>query len=58
MPSGAKSVTIRLEGPADKTLHLRLRHEKPVQAEKVEYKVVVEMQTESQRLLMVFKREQ
>lgn len=99
VPSGAKSVTIKLEGPADKTLNLHLRHEKPVevvadqvaadlsvigpggqkgvmlagtllkagrwyiaveslQTEKVDFKVVVEIEVGTQRLLMVFKREQ
>lgn len=98
VPSGAKSITIRLEGPSDKTLNLHLRHEKPVeivadqvaadlsvigpggqkgvvlagsllkagrwyiaieslQAEKVDFRVVVEIQTGTQRLMIVLERE-
>lgn len=98
VPSGAKSVTIRLEGPADKTLNLHLRHDKPVeivagqvaadlsvigpggqkgvvlagtllkagrwyaaveslQAEKVDFKVIVEIEVGNQRVMMVLERE-
>jgi len=99
VPGGAKSVTIRLEGPVDKNLDLHLRHDKPVEIvkdqvaadlsvigpggqkgvvlagallkagrwyiaveslakdEKVDYRVVVEIETGSQRVVTVLERE-
>jgi hypothetical protein len=99
VPGGAKSVTIRLEGPADRTLNLHLRHDKPVEIvkdqvaadlsvigpggqkgvvlagtllkagrwyiaveslqpnEKVDYRVVVEIETGTQKIMMVLERE-
>jgi sugar lactone lactonase YvrE len=99
VPSGAKSVTVRLEGPADKNLNLHLRHNKPVEIvedwvaadltvigpggqkgvmlagallkpgrwfiaveslakdEKVDFKVIVEIEVGSQKIMMVLERE-
>jgi hypothetical protein len=99
VPDGAKSVTVRLEGPPDKNLNLHLRHDKLVEIvkdqvaadlsvigpggqkgvvlagtllkagrwyiaveslqpnEKVNYKVVVEIETGTQKIMMVLERE-